>query len=42
MEIKIIAPCGIDCFNCEMYEKNVLFKSKTLKCSISGSFVISE
>lgn len=20
---KIVAPCGIDCFNCEMYEKNV-------------------
>lgn len=23
MEFKIVAPCGIDCFNCEMYEKNV-------------------
>lgn len=20
---KIVAPCGIDCFNCELYEKNV-------------------
>lgn len=23
MDFKIVAPCGIDCFNCEMYEKNV-------------------
>lgn len=23
MDGKIIAPCGIDCFNCEMFEKNL-------------------
>jgi len=23
MERKIIAPCGIDCFNCEMFEDNI-------------------
>lgn len=23
MKEKIIAPCGIDCFNCELYEENV-------------------
>ena len=23
MEKKIVAPCGIDCFNCELYEDNV-------------------
>ncbi len=23
MERKIVAPCGIDCFNCEMFEDNV-------------------
>lgn len=22
---KIIAPCGIDCFNCEMFEENVTY-----------------
>lgn len=23
MKQKIVAPCGIDCFNCELYEENV-------------------
>ncbi|TCO67890.1 DUF3795 domain-containing protein [Marinisporobacter balticus] len=23
MEKKIVAPCGIDCFNCELYKENV-------------------
>ena len=23
MNFRIVAPCGIDCFNCELYEKNV-------------------
>jgi hypothetical protein len=29
MERKIIAPCGIDCFNCEMFEDNVTEEFQT-------------
>ena len=29
MKRKIVAPCGIDCFNCEMYEENVTDEFQT-------------
>lgn len=29
MKEKIVAPCGIDCFNCEMYEDNVTDEFQT-------------
>ncbi|QUI21310.1 DUF3795 domain-containing protein [Vallitalea pronyensis] len=33
MKEKIVGPCGIDCFNCEMYEDNV---TKTFQKRISA------
>ena len=33
MERKIVAPCGIDCFNCEMYEDNV---TEEIQSRLSG------
>ena len=27
---KLTAPCGIDCFNCELYEKNITEKFKAM------------
>ncbi len=29
MENKIVAPCGIDCFNCEVYKENVTDELQT-------------
>ncbi len=29
MKKKIVAPCGIDCFNCEVYEDNLTEEAKT-------------
>ena len=32
---KIVAPCGIDCFNCEMYEENVTLEFQERLCQIT-------
>lgn len=39
MDKKIIAPCGIDCFNCEMYEKNL---SEEFQLRMSELFKVSK
>ncbi len=36
MKKKIIAPCGIDCFNCELFEDNVTVETQNRISSLTG------
>lgn len=39
VDFKIVAPCGIDCFNCEMYEKNV---TDAFQTRLAGSLNVAK
>lgn len=38
---KLSAPCGLDCFNCELYEENITEATKELVAEMTGKEVDS-